>query len=112
MWNLGVMEHFHAAQAELTLEEFRRVLQPENGILLLFWPPVFGLSRWVLAPFEWLVSRSTGRQFRFFPDEVNRLASRAAARQTLTAACLEPLRVDFTPRDGFNHLVLVARNAR
>lgn len=109
IWNLGVMEHFEAPKGRSILREFRRVLRPGRGRLLLFWPPTFGLSRWVLAPFEWLRSRTTDREFRFFPDEVNRLASRLEVRETLAAAELEALQVDFTPRDGFNHLIIVAR---
>jgi SAM-dependent methyltransferase len=111
IWNLGVMEHFHAPQGQAILREFRRVLRGGHGTLLLFWPPTFGLSRWVLAPFEWLRSRSTGREFRFFPDEVHRLPSRGAVRELLAAADLETLQVDFTPRDGFNHLIVIARKA-
>lgn len=109
IWNLGVMEHFHADQGRTILDEFRRVLRPEIGTLLLFWPPTFGLSRWVLAPFERLRSLIDGREFRFFPDEVHRLPSRTAARRTLEEVDLVSVRVDFSPRDGFNHLVLVAR---
>ena len=109
IWNLGVMEHFDPHQGRQILDGFRRALRPKDGILLLFWPPTYGLSRWVLAPFEWLLGRYQGREFRFFPDEVNRLPSRAAARQCLAAAQLAPVRIDFTPRDGFNHLIVVAR---
>lgn len=112
VWNLGVMEHFPPAEGARILRELRRALAPGTGVALLFWPPTFGLSRWVLAPFEWVRSRWTGREFRFFPDEVNRLPSPAAARTTLTEAGFEPLRVDFTARDGFNHLILVARKPR
>ena len=109
LWNLGVMEHFHAPEGQLILRELHRVLRPGKGVALLFWPPTFGLSRWVLAPFEGLRSLVSGRRFRFFPDEVNRLGSHAAGRDTLHDAGLEPVAVDFTLRDGFNHLILVAR---
>ncbi len=109
IWNLGVMEHFYPAEGRQILDEFRRVARSGDGTLLLFWPPTYGLSRWVLAPFEWLRSRTLGREFRFFPDEVNRLPSKAAARDTLAESQLEPVRVDFTPRDGFNHLIVVGR---
>lgn len=109
LWNLGVMEHFPEPVGAEILGEFHRVLEPGRGTSLLFWPPTFGLSRWILAPIEWLRSRLSGRPFRFFPDEVHRLKTRRSARDLLEAAGLEPLRVDFTPRDGFNHLILVAR---
>jgi SAM-dependent methyltransferase len=108
IWNLGVMEHFAPAAAAGILDEFRRVCR-EQAIILLFWLPSFGLSRWVLGPLEWFKSRGGRAAFRFFPDEVNRLSSRRAARQAMAASGLELLRAAFTFRDGFNHLILVAR---
>ena len=108
IWNLGVMEHFDAGAGGEILSEFRRVLRP-GACAILFWPPEFGSSRWVLAPVEWLVSRRRGRPFRVFPDEVNRLRSRRHAADMLRAAGLEPVAVDFTARDAFIHMVVVAK---
>lgn len=109
VWNLGVMEHFEAAEVRLILLEIRRILQAD-GVALLFWPPEFGLSRKVLAPIEWWRSRH-GTAFHFFPAEVNRLRSRAHARATLADAGFETVAVAFTPRDAFIHLVVVGRKA-
>lgn len=108
IWNLGVMEHFHPEDGRAILQEFRRALAP-GGCAILFWPPEFGLSRWVLAPFEWLGGRWTGRPFHFFPDEVNRLRSLRHARETLAGGGLEPVAADFTPRDSFIHVIAVGR---
>jgi SAM-dependent methyltransferase len=108
LWNLGVMEHFEPLVGRQILTELHRVMQP-MAVALLFWPPTFGLSRWALAPIEWTRSRLAGAEFRFFPDEVHRLASRRAARRVLAPTGLEPIRLDFNPRDGFTHLVVVAR---
>lgn len=108
IWNLGVMEHFEPNQAMEILAEFRRVLRPGH-VAILFWPPNFGSSRWILAPIERFLSWKRGRLFRFFPDEVNRLRSRSHAFATIKAADLEPLAVDFTFRDFFIHLVVVCR---
>jgi SAM-dependent methyltransferase len=104
IWNLGVMEHFAPEEGQAILRELRRVLRP-GACVLLFWPPEFGSSRLALAPIEWLRRRA------FFPDEVNRLRSFRHARETLTAAGFEPVAVDFTPRDGFIHLVVVGRKS-
>ncbi|RPH53944.1 class I SAM-dependent methyltransferase [bacterium] len=108
IWNLGVMEHFPAGQGIGILRELRRVLAP-GAYAILFWPPSFGSSRWALAPIEWLRTRVDGRPFRFFPDEVNRLASHDHARRMVLAGGLEPVAVDFSFRDCFIHMVVVAR---
>jgi len=108
IWNLGVMEHFTPAEGHEILCELARVLRP-GGCAILFWPPSFGASRWVLGPIERLRSRLAGRPFQFFPDEVNRLRSRRQAREALAAAGLEPAAVEFSLRDGFIHIVAVGR---
>ena len=108
VWNLGVMEHFDEATGLRILGEFRRVLMP-GGHVVLFWPPSFGSSRIALAPVERLRSLLRGKAVRFFPDEVNRLSSRAHARRLLAAAGLEPCRIDFSVRDLFIHVVVVGR---
>lgn len=110
LWNLGVMEHFPQKEGIAILREFRRVLVP-RGVVLLFWPPEFGSSRWLLAPIEWVKTRLQGRPFHFFPDEVNRLRSRRHAQEMLTAAGFKSLAIDFTLRDGLIHLVVVARKS-
>lgn len=107
LWNLGVMEHFPKEEGRALLFEFARVLRP-GGVALLFWPPEFGSSRLVLAPIEALRSRA-GAPFRFFPDEVNRLRSRAHGIAMLEGTGLEPVVLSFGLRTLFIHLVVVAR---
>ena len=111
VWNLGVMEHFRRPGGQLRSSCRSSAAYsdaPEVVGALLFWPPTFGLSRWVLGAVR-VAGRSLsslGRTFRFFPDEVFRLPSRAAARQTSwrRSRARSSWRLDFTPRDGFNHL--------
>jgi SAM-dependent methyltransferase len=107
LWNLGVMEHFEPEEGRMLLREFARVLRP-GGVALLFWPPEFGSSRLVLAPIE-AVRSWAGSPFRFFPDEVNRLRSRAHAAAMLEGTGLVPASLSFGPRDLYIHLVVVAR---
>ena len=108
LWNLGVMEHFEADRGVRILREFARVLRP-GAHAILFWPPEFGSSRLVLAPIEGVRSVLSGRPFRFFPDEVNRLRSKEHACRLLAAAGLEVAGLEFSARDAFIHLVVVAR---
>lgn len=108
IWNLGVMEHFDPAEGQRILTEFRRALKP-GAFVILFWPPEHGLSRLVLAPFERFLSWRRGAPFAFFPGEVNRLRSRAHARQTLSDSGFETASVDFSFRDLFIHLAVVGR---
>jgi hypothetical protein len=63
----------------------------------------------VLAPIEWVRSLTRGGPFHFFPDEVNRLSSLAHARRLLAEADLEERRIDFSFRDFFIYVVVVAR---
>jgi len=107
IWNLGVMEHFLPATAEKILLEFSRVLARGRRVVM-FWPPAFGSSRLVLAPIEWATSLVRRRTFRFFPDEVNRLASRRAATGLIAGAGLRPVAAHFNATDAFIHVVVVA----
>lgn len=108
IWNLGVVEHFEPDVVDTMLREFRRAMRP-GANAVLFWPPRFGSSRLVLGPLEWLRSRGRDTPFRFFPDEVNRVASKRDAAEAMRRAGLEPVTVDFTPRDAFIHVVAVGR---
>lgn len=108
IWNLGVLEHFHPHDGADVLAELARVLRP-GGHLVLFWPPVFGSSRLLLAPVEWILSTLQRRTFRFFPDEVNRLRSRMHGRRLLMQAGLLPVAVEVPLRLLFIHAVLVGK---
>lgn len=108
LWNLGVLEHFPPAEVDEMLRECARALRP-GGHLIVFWPPVLGSSRLALAPVEWLLSIARGRRFRFFPDEVNRLRSKAHARQALQRAGLEVVAIEYPCRLLFIHAVVVGK---
>lgn len=108
IWNLGVLEHFTPAENQRMLDEFRRALVP-GAKTILFWPPAFGSSRLVLGPIEWVRNLGRKRVFRFFPDEINRLARRRDAHEALLAAGLEPVSIEFSARDAFIHVVVVGR---
>lgn len=108
IWNLGVMEHFSEVQLVDCLREFRRVLK-SDGIILLFWPPEWNASRWVLGPIERIVKVFSRKPFTFFPGEVSRLRSINQARTLLEANGFQPIALEFSWRTAFIHVVVVAR---
>lgn len=108
IWNLGVMEHFERGPLVEALAEFNRVLKP-GGVIVLFWPAERNSSRWILAPVEKLRSIITGKPFRFFPDEVSRLGSRAQGSEILAEAGFQVIDYDFSARTAFIHMVVVGQ---
>ena len=53
VFNLGVMEHFNDIEMVNALIELRRVIK-NDGVILLFWPPKWGLSVFVLKTVHWI----------------------------------------------------------
>ena len=110
VFNFGVMEHFTEPQIGAILAEFRRVLK-SDGRLVLFWPPVFGLS--VLALSSWLaaVNRFRRPPLQLYPDEVSRLKSFGWARALLARHGFRVIRMEFGWRDLFTQVGIVAHKA-
>ncbi len=106
IWKLGVMEHFTEPEIDDCLEEFRRVLKP-GGVVILFWPTRRNTSRWILGPFEKIISAWRGSEFRFFPDEISRLKSKKQARTLMENAGFRVAALDFNWRTAFIHMVIV-----
>jgi SAM-dependent methyltransferase len=107
IWKLGVMEHFTEPEIRDCLSEFRRVLKP-GGVVVLFWPTRRNTSRWILGPFEKIISAWSGKEFAFFPDEISRLKSKRQARAYMASAGFEVAALDFNWRTVFIHMVIVA----
>ena len=43
IYNLGVMEHFSEDEIHTIFREFHRIIK-KNGVIVVFWPPKFGLT--------------------------------------------------------------------
>lgn len=110
IYNLGVMEHFTEDQIQLTLLEFKRVLK-DNGHIVLFWPPEFGLS---VLFFKFMV-KATKLLFRkdvkFHPDEISRVQSQSSVTALLKKGGFDVAEYSFGPRDVFTYSIIVGKKA-
>ncbi|MFN8389545.1 MAG: glycosyltransferase [Bdellovibrionota bacterium] len=108
IYNLGVMEHFTAAEIGKILVEFRRVLAP-GGRMIIFWPPEKGVSVLFFKALRWFYRVALNQpDKKFHPDEVSRIRSRSHAISFFERANLNVLEYYFGPKDLFTQAVIVA----
>lgn len=109
VFNLGVMEHFTHTGIKEMLTEFRRVTRP-GGVVILFWPPVYGLSVMSLKVIHW-VARLVNPQFKpLHPTEVSLVRNRSSIRHLLLEAGFTDVTFKFELRDLYTHEVIISRN--
>ena len=111
VYNLGVMEHFSPNEIKKILMEFNRTLSP-HGRLLLFWPPVFGLSVFALKILRWTLKRVLGREIVFHPAEPSLVRSRKQVSNFLEESGFQLREYYFGIRDAFTYVVVVADKKR
>jgi SAM-dependent methyltransferase len=111
IYNLGVMEHFTEAENATILAEFKRVLKPK-GKLVIFWPPEFGMSVLFFKGLKVVLKVLTGKEFKFHPDEVCRVQSKAHAVGIFEKAGLRVLEYSFGVRDLFTYSIIVAEKSK
>lgn len=109
IYNLGVMEHFTADEINAILIEFRRVLKP-NGVVLLFWPPKFGLSVLALKSIHFVLNKIFNKNIQLHPHEITHITSRKHARKILASAGLTLVDYSFGITDLFTHAVVVGKS--
>lgn len=107
IFNLGVMEHFTPDEIKQMLVEFRRVLK-DDGVLILFWPPRYGLSVVVLHSIHWIIAKFNSDFVPLHPQEISLIRSRQSARQLVESAGFTNISFKFAIRDFFTHEVVVA----
>ncbi len=108
IYNLGVMEHLTEDQIQTTLVEFKRVLK-DDGHIVLFWPPEFGLS---VLFFKFLVKATklfTGKDVKFHPDEIARVQSKQSVTEIFNRGGFQVVEYSFGPRDVFTYSIIVGR---
>jgi SAM-dependent methyltransferase len=106
IYNLGVMEHFTESDIRSILAEFNRVLRPD-GKIVLFWPPVFGLSVRFLSSVRWTLQKIKQREVKFHPDEVTHVRSKQQVQSWLQDTGFVLDHFYFGIRDLFTHAVII-----
>ena len=107
LYNLGVMEHFEEDQIRKILSEFNRTLKP-GGRLVLFWPPVYGLSVIALTIIHFVLNRILRRNVQLHPAEPSKVRSRSQVRKLLDESDFNLESFSFSVRDAFTYAVIVA----
>src|SRR3989344_7813448 len=107
-YNMGVMEHFTEDEDIKILEELRRVLR-QNGKIVLFWPPKFGISVIVLNSTHFILNSVLGRNIRLHPKEISLIHSKKQVDQILKKAGFKLTKFYFGPLDFFTHCIIVAK---
>ncbi|MBI1935306.1 class I SAM-dependent methyltransferase [Candidatus Woesearchaeota archaeon] len=108
IWNLGVMEHLTQAEIDKAMGEFQRVLK-KGSYVVLFWPPVYSSTGIAYRIIEKMIKIATGKDFRFYPDEISRLSSREEGASIMKRNGFRDCRVFFPWRNCFGDLVVVAK---
>jgi ubiquinone/menaquinone biosynthesis C-methylase UbiE len=106
VFNLGVMEHFNDEEIVRALIEVKRVLKP-NGKIILFWPPIWGLSVIVLHSVHFVFLKVFKKDVNLHPAELNLLKSKKKLIQWCSDANLRVTEFKFGPRDFFTHQIVV-----
>ena len=107
IYNLGVMEHFTPDEIQQILIEFKRVLKPKAKIVL-FIPPVFGLTVRVLDTAHFVLNKILKRNVKLHPDEITRVKSKQHIRQMVENAGFKFVDYYFGMKDAFTQVVVVA----
>lgn len=111
VFNLGVMEHFTDQQIVTALREMRRVTK-QGGVLVLYWPPVWGLSVLALKIAKSILQLERRRGIALHPPEINLMRSRRQCSRWMADAGLELERFSFGIGDFLTHQVIVARRMK
>ena len=111
VYNLGVMEHFSKADILKILREFNRITK-DGGKVILFWPPVFGLSVIALHIIHAFMRYVLKNRNKLHPEEPNKIRSRAAAFALLKEAGFVSKSWSFSVMDLFTYVVLVGEKEK
>lgn len=108
IYNLGVMEHFTEKEIDLIFSEFKRVLV-KDGKIVIFWPPVYGLTVQVLDFAHFILNKILKRNIKLHPDEISRIKSKSHAISFAERNGFKFLEYYFGPKDIFTQIILVGQ---
>ena len=108
IWNLGVMEHFTQKEIDTAMKEFHRILK-KGAYIILFIPPVYSSTGIAYRIVEKTIKIFTGKNFRFYPDEISRLRSKKDGIDMAKRNGFMECNVFFPWRNCFGDLVVVAK---
>lgn len=108
VYNMGVMEHFTKDEDIKILKELRRVLK-QNGKVVLFWPPKFGISVIFLNSAHFILNSVLKRNIRLHPEEISLIESKRGVNEILKKSGFKLIKFYFGPLDFFTHCIIVAK---
>jgi dolichol-phosphate mannosyltransferase len=106
VYNLGVMEHFSEEQIRMILRQFNACLD-RGGKIVLFWPPVFGLSVIALKIIHFVLNGILRRDIALHPPEPTKVRSRRQVTALLEASGFTFERMSFGISDAFTYVVVI-----
>lgn len=108
IYNLGVHEHFSGIENEKIFKEFKRILK-DNGKLVLFWPPKYGISVMFLNTLHFVLNDVLRRKIRLHPTEISLIESKRQVENVLKSAGFKLIKFYFGPKDLFTQCAIVAK---
>ncbi|MBN18075.1 MAG: hypothetical protein CL758_01125 [Chloroflexi bacterium] len=108
IYHLGVMEHFSLDEIKQILPEFQRILKNE-GKMIVFWPPKFGLSVIVLNTIHLILNKILRLNIKLHPDEITLIKSRKHAQNIFSQSNFKIIEYSFGFYDFFTYCMLVVQ---
>jgi SAM-dependent methyltransferase len=108
VYNLGVMEHLDPYQINKSFKEMEKLLVVD-GRIVLFWPPIFGLSVLFLNSVHFFLNRILKRNIILHPSEPNKVSTRIKFMPYLEGTRLEIVNFKMSWRDFFTYTVVTLK---